>query len=84
MLNREKLLKEFNEKVDKNTPKYKTCIHLFKNMQGYKVIDGRVGFYCTGEKRFGFVTYKDVNDMMFNAIGSGDVPEMNEKCVAIE
>lgn len=84
MLNREKLLKEFKEKVQEDTPKYKTCIHLIENMQGYKVIGNRVGFYCTGEKRFGFVTYEDVNKMMFDAIGSGDVPEMNDKCVPVE
>lgn len=83
MLNREKLEVEI-KKIDKSTPKYKTCIGIVEKMKGYQVRGNEVYFYLGGEKNMGKVTYPDVNEMMLKAIGSGDIPEMNEKCVSVE
>lgn len=83
MLNREKLEVEI-KKIDKSTSKYKTCIGIVENMKGYQVREKDVYFYLGGEKNMGKVTYPDVNEMMLKAIGSGDIPEMNEKCVSVE
>ena len=84
MLNREILLENFEKTFDKDTKEYKTCIGLIKNMKGYRV-KGDTVYFCLGvDKNMGSVTYKKVNELMLNAIGSGDIPEMNEKGVAIE
>ena len=84
MLNREILLENFEKTFDKDTKEYKTCIGIIKNMKGYRV-KGDTVYFCLGvDKNMGKITYKKVNELMLNAIGSGDIPEMNEKGVAIE
>lgn len=87
MLDQKKVLKSFEENVEKGTPKYKTCIGIMQNLKGYMVVDGVVYFYLGGEKRMGYVTYEDVNKMLLDAIsekGNKDakynVPEMNRNC----
>lgn len=91
MLDKQKLIKEFEERVNKNTSEYKTCIGILNNMKGYRIVGERVYFYLGGEKTMGCLTYPDVNKMMFNAIsekGNKDskynIPEMNEKCQVIK
>lgn len=84
MLNRDILMKNLEKTFDKDTKEYKTCIGIIKNMKGY-LVKGDIVYFCLGvDKKMGNVTYPKVNELMLSAIGSGDIPEMNEKCEAVE